>query len=104
MLAPQNTRVLPWERSRTASVVADVLRRLDVCAGGDRAVHHVSKRTCTAGICMCQPVLPMQSRGGGGTGTQLCAGADFPPLLVGPCRWGRDTHPQEAPRERPLGE
>lgn len=89
MVTPQKTRVLCWERSRTASVVADVLQCLDVCTGGDCAVHHVSKRTCTASICMCQPVLPMQSRGGGGTGgMQLHARADFPPLLMGPCQWG----------------
>lgn len=51
-------------------------------------MHRVSKCTRTTGICMCQPVLPMQSWGGGGAGVQLCTGADFPPLLMGPCQCG----------------
>lgn len=46
---------------------------------------HVSQSTSGAGICMCQPVPPMQSRG---VARRPC-GADFPPMLL--CQWGHGT-------------
>lgn len=78
MLAPQKTGALPWGCSQ-APWLWLVLPGALTCAPCT-----VCTNAHTASICMCQAVPSMQSRGGGGTGVQLCTGVDFSPLLVGP--------------------